>query len=88
MGGAPRVFFQDVGFHSQSITSWQRKWLARGTLPQILVVAVALVVAKAGGLPMSNNNPDIYGGFVLHQALGSVVLSELEIIRYPLLNER
>ena len=83
VGGAPRVFFQDVGFHSQSITSWQRKWLARGTLPQILVVAVALVVAKACGLPMSNNNPDIYGGFVLHQALGSVVLSELEIIRYP-----
>lgn len=44
---------------------------------------MALVVAKACGLPVSNNNPDIYGGFVLHQALGSVVLSELEIIWYP-----
>lgn len=44
---------------------------------------MALVVAKAYGLPVSNNSPDVYGGFILHQALGPVVLSELEIIWYP-----
>ena len=44
---------------------------------------MALVVAKACGLPVSNNSPAVYGGFILHQALGSVVLSELEIIWDP-----
>ena len=44
---------------------------------------MALVVAKTCGLPVSNNRPDVYGGFILHQALGSVVLSELEILWHP-----